>query len=145
MAEVDVQENAPREPAAIETADIVLGILSYNNAETIGPVVRAAQSGLSRYFPENRSVLVHADGGSKDGTQGLALEAALDKNTIMQVTYPVYPAHKLSSGYYPIPGRGNAVRAVFEAAGKLQAKTCAVLDSNVRGLNPEWAQALVRA
>src|SRR5678809_1428540 len=117
MAEVEVQENAPREPAAIETADIVVGILSYNNAETIGSVVRAPQSGLSRYFPESRGILVHADGGSKDGTQSAALEAAPDRNSIMQVTYPVYPAHKLSSGYYPIPARGNAVRAVFEAAG----------------------------
>src|SRR5438270_11089207 len=130
MAEVDVQENAPQEPAALGTAEIVLGILSYNNAGTIGPVVRAVQSGLSRYFPNNRSVLVHADGGSSDGTQGLALESALDKNTILQVSYPVYPVHKLSPGYYPIPGRGNAVRAVFEAAGKLQAKACPVLDSN---------------
>ena len=73
MAEVDVQENAPQEPAALGTAEIVLGILSYNNAGTIGPVVRAVQSGLSRYFPDTRSVLVHADGGSNDGTQGLAL------------------------------------------------------------------------
>jgi glucosylglycerate synthase len=144
MAEVDVQQNAPQEPAVLGTAEIVLGILSYNNAETIAPVVRTVQAGLSRYFPDNRSVLVHADGGSKDGTRELALAAALDKNSVVQVTYPVYPVHKLSPEYYGIPGRGNAVRAVFEAAGKLQAKACAVLDSNVRGLKPEWTEALVR-
>src|SRR5581483_10596163 len=107
-------------------------------------VVAAVQSGLSSYFSGNRSVLVHADGGSKDGTQELAVQSALDKDSFLQVTYPVYPVHKLSSGYYPIPGRGNAVRTVFEAAGKVHAKTCAVLDANVQGLKPEWIHALVR-
>jgi hypothetical protein len=143
MAEVEVQQNTLQEPAALETAELVIGILSYNNAETIGPVVRATQTGLNSYFPNTRSVLVHADGGSKDGTQGLALEGAVDKSSIVQVTYPVYPVHKLLSGY-TIPGRGNAVRAVFEAAEKFGVKSCAVVDSNVRDLKPEWVQALVR-
>lgn len=144
MPEVDVQQNEVRESAASGTAEIVLGILSYNNAETIAPVVRAAQEGLARYFPDRRGVLVQADGGSRDGTPQLALDAALDKSAVVQVSYPVYPVHKLSPDSYGIPGRGNAVHAVFEAAGKLQAKACAVLDSSVRDLKPEWTEAMMR-
>ena len=52
----------------IGSADIVIGIPSYNNAATIGHVVRAAQAGLAKYFPGYRSVVVNSDGGSRDGT-----------------------------------------------------------------------------
>ena len=45
-----------------------MGIPSYNNARTIGHVVRAAAAGLAKYFPDRRSVIVNSDGGSKDGT-----------------------------------------------------------------------------
>src|SRR3990170_885046 len=43
-------------------ADIVVGIPSYNNARTIGHVVRAVTAGLAKYFPGARAVLVNSDG-----------------------------------------------------------------------------------
>jgi hypothetical protein len=48
----------------IRDADIVVGIPSYNNARTIGHVVRAVSVGLAKYFPTQRSVIVNSDGGS---------------------------------------------------------------------------------
>src|SRR5438270_3948755 len=127
MAGVDVvRQDAPQdvrqEAERVGTADIVLGVLSYNNAATIAHVIRTAQDGLAGFFPGNRCVIVHADGGSKDGTPELALAAAPDKSTLLQVAYPVYPVHRFSPDYHGIPGKGNAVRAVFELAQKLQAK-----------------------
>ena len=35
----------------LESADIIVAIPTYNNAETIGPVIRAATAGLAR-FPD---------------------------------------------------------------------------------------------
>ncbi|MCI0349948.1 MAG: hypothetical protein L0Z53_11035, partial [Acidobacteriales bacterium] len=55
--------------------DIVAGIPSYNNARTIGHVVRAVSAGLHKYFPERRSIIVNSDGGSKDGTPEVVLSA----------------------------------------------------------------------
>jgi glycosyltransferase involved in cell wall biosynthesis len=59
----------------IRDADIVVGIPSYNNARTIGHVVRAVSVGLAKYFPTQRSVIVNSDGGSKDKTQDVVMRA----------------------------------------------------------------------
>ena len=125
-------------------ADIVLGILSYNSAETIRGAIETAQAGLATYFPGKNCVLVNADGGSKDGTQALAAESIVDKKDFVQISYPIFPVHKLNPEYYGVPGKSNALRAVFNAAIERNATACAVVDSNVRSLTPEWVEALTR-
>jgi hypothetical protein len=146
MPEVDAapQNSQQQQVDSVATADIVLGILSYNNAATIAAVIRNASHGLESNFPGRRGVLVHADGGSKDGTAGLALQAAPDRNALVQVAYPVYPVHLLSPDYHGIPGKGNAVRAVFEIARKLDAKACVLVDADICELTPQWTENLVR-
>lgn len=54
--------------SALGEVEIIVGIPSYNNAGTIGHVVRAAQAGLLKYFPARKALIVNSDGGSKDGT-----------------------------------------------------------------------------
>ena len=49
-------------------ADLMVGIPSFGNADTIGYVVRAAMAGMVQYFTELKPVLVNADGGSPDDT-----------------------------------------------------------------------------
>ena len=49
----------------IGEADILIGIPSFNNSRTIGHVVKAVQTGLSKYFPDRKSILVNSDGGSR--------------------------------------------------------------------------------
>ena len=53
---------------SIGRADVVVGIPSFNNARTIGHVVRAVGAGLVKYFPGLTAVIVNSDGGSRDGT-----------------------------------------------------------------------------
>ena len=38
--------------AELGTVDVLIGIPSFNNARTIGHVVRAAAAGLAKHFPE---------------------------------------------------------------------------------------------
>jgi hypothetical protein len=45
--------------AEIGSAEILVGIPSFNNARTIGHVVRAAVAGLAKYFPKARSIIVN--------------------------------------------------------------------------------------
>lgn len=145
MPEVSaVPENSRAEAEPLGTADIVLGVLSYNNAATIAEVIRRATAGLAASFPEGQSLLVHADGGSIDGTAEMALQAAPHPNALRQVAYAVYPVHRLSPDFHGIPGKGNAVRAVFDIALKLQAKACALVDADICELTPQWTDALVR-
>ena len=58
-----------------EKIDILVGIASYNNAKTIGHVVKAVDAGLAKYFPDKKAVIVNSDGGSADGTPDIVRNA----------------------------------------------------------------------
>src|SRR6185369_10344385 len=128
--------------AQIRTADIVVGIPSFNNAGTIGHVVRAVKAGLAKYFPEHRCVIVNSDGGSSDATTNIVLNAQIyDYQTIL-VQHPLFPIHKISTPYDGIPGKGSAFRTIFRIAEELQSDACAVLDADLRSVTPEWVELL---
>ncbi len=144
MTEASIQQDTGASLAAGSSADIVLGILTHNNAETIGSAVRDAQQGLANCFPARRSVIVHADGGSRDGTQEQAALAAAGDDTFVQIAYTIYPAQKISPESFGVPGKANGVQAIFSAAGGMNAAVCAIVDSTV-GIPTEGSiAALVR-
>lgn len=126
----------------IGAADIVVGIPSYNNARTIGHVVRAASAGLTKYFHQRRSIIVNSDGGSTDGTQQVALAAQHDPRTLLQVAHTVEPIQRISTPYGGPPGKGSAFRLIFGVARELNAKACVVVDSDLRSITPEWIELL---
>ena len=124
--------------------DILIGVPSFNNAKTIGHVVEAVMIGHARYYPGKRIVLINSDGGSTDGTREAVLSTL--KKDIYEaslVKKPAEPFQGLSILYKGIPGKGSAFRAIFEAARVLNAKACAVFDSDLRSITPEWVQLLV--
>jgi glucosylglycerate synthase len=127
----------------IGTADIVVGIPSYNNAGTIGHVVRAAQAGLAKYFPGYRSVVLNSDGGSRDGTPEVVRGVGFGDGELLLLSHPVSPIHRLSMPYDGIPGKGSAFRCIFRAAEMLGAQACVVVDSDLRSITPDWIQLLV--
>jgi len=128
---------------ALESVDLVVGIPSYNNVRTIPHVVRAVQVGLAKFFPGLRAVLVNSDGGSTDGTQAAVIEASLDEYRSLLATHPVYPVHRIVTPYHGIPGKGSALRTVFQIAADLNAKACAVVDSDLRSIQPSWMDLLL--
>jgi len=129
---------------SIGKADIVIGIPSYNNGRTIGHVVQAANAGLSKYFPQLTGVVINSDGGSTDNTREAVLSASLDEGHLMLVSTPLAPVQRLSVPYHGIPGKGSAFRLVFQMAALLEAKACAVVDSDLRSITPEWIDLLLR-
>ena len=114
---------------AQERADIVVGIPSFRNAATIGHVTEAAAEGLRRNFPTMRAVIVNADGGSEDGTRD-RVRASADGMPIV------------TGRYQGRSGKGSAFRAIFEAVSLLGARACAVVDSDLRSITPEWIARL---
>lgn len=117
--------------AQIGRADIVIGIPSYNNATTIRYVIETAAQGVVRHFPGLRAVVLNSDGGSTDGTREAALCAALPPGV-----------ERIVAVYQGVPGKGSALRAVFEAARRLNASLCMVLDSDLRSITPQWIERL---
>ena len=115
---------------AQERADLVVGIPSFRNAATIGHVTRAASDGLRRHFPDKRVVIVNADGGSEDGTSDRVRASANGVPTI-------------TGRYQGRSGKGSAFRAIFESVVLLGAEACAVVDSDLRSITPEWIARLI--
>ncbi len=128
----------------VGTADILVGIPSYNSARTIGHVVRAVQAGLAKYFPDRKSVLVNSDGGSRDGTRDVVRGTRLEDLSALLLHHRVDPVPIIATPYAGIPGKGSAFRAIFEIADAVNAKACAVVDSDLRSITPEWIELLIR-
>ncbi len=128
----------------IGETDLLIGIPSYNNVRTIGHVVRAVMGGLAKYFPKARAVIINSDGGSTDGTQEEVRRVQIEDYRTILTSHPVHPIHKIVTPYHGIPGKGSAFRVIFEAACILNAKACAVVDSDLRSITPEWVELLLR-
>lgn len=128
---------------ALGSADIVVGIPSYNNAKTIGHVVRAVLTGLGKYFPDQRAVCVNADGGSRDGTSDVVAQVSLPERAPVLIQHEVPDIQRVLTPYHGVPGKGSAFRTVFEIARRLGARACAVVDADLRSIRPEWMELLV--
>ena len=116
--------------ARVGRADLLVGIPSFNNAATVGHVARTAAEGLRAHFPGATVVIVNADGGSKDGTPDVVARSTGDIPTI-------------TGAYVGPPGKGSAFRAIFEVATTLGVGACAVVDSDLRSITPEWIKRLM--
>ncbi|MBI2369311.1 MAG: glycosyltransferase [Deltaproteobacteria bacterium] len=139
-----LSEETVRALEQIRSADILVGIPSYNNARTIGHVVRAVCAGLAKYFPSERAVLVNSDGGSQDETPDVVRQAGIEDPGTILVAHPVSPVHKITTPYHGVPGKGSAFRTIFRIAELLGARACAVVDSDLRSITPEWVELLLR-
>ena len=128
---------------AIGEVEVLVGIPSYNNADTIGHVVRAVSAGLAKYFPDRRAVLINSDGGSSDGTPDVVSRAVVDFGALL-ISDQQSQLQKIITPYHGIPGKGSAFRTIFEIARRLNAKACAVVDSDLRSITPEWIELLLR-
>lgn len=128
----------------IKEADILVGIPSYNNASTIGHVVKAVQAGLAKYFPDKKSVVVNSDGGSTDGTVDVVKNTTVEDLQSVLFHHRVEPVFKISTPYHGIPGKGSAFRTIFEIGSALDVKACAVVDSDLRSITPEWVELLIK-
>lgn len=117
----------------VAPADLLVGIPSFNNGGTVGTVVENAAAGLKEYFPDLRSCIVVADGGSTvDNTR----EEALASVKRME-------AHGVVGIYRGLSGKGSAVRMIFEAAGLLGCRGVALLDADLRSTTPMWIERLL--
>jgi len=136
----------PEPPEAVRAAvdrlapvDLVVGLLTYNNAETIGGVLDAVTAGVSRYFGGVRAALVAADAGSSDGTgervTGTALPAIV-------VQHEAAAGERVAVPFHGVPGRGPALRSTFDMAQRLGARALVLLEADAVSVTPEWIEHL---
>ncbi len=122
---------ANRRLEKIDHADMIVGIPCFNNDSTIEYVIDMVSEGVAKYYRDLRVVIIISDGGSTDDSREIAKEKT------------VYPfIEKIVTIYRGIPGKGSALRMIFESASFLEAKVCLLFDSDLRSIIPEWVKAL---
>lgn len=111
-------------------AHIVVGVLSYNNADTIAHVLRTAHAGLHTYFGSQNGLVVNVDGGSSDETRSSVSRLREEIGDLeIQTTEPQH---------------ADGFRAVLDVARQRQARACLLLNPSLRSITPEWIERLVR-
>ncbi|UCC40572.1 MAG: hypothetical protein JSV96_03760 [Candidatus Aminicenantes bacterium] len=136
----------------VKKADILVGIPSYNNEDTIGHVLKAVRHGLTKHFPKLKSIIVNSDCGSTDNTRKLVRNnlddyKELDSILVAHEMHPYMrslhtPISEMVTTFRGTPGKGKAFRRIFEIAHELKVKAVVVVDSDLRSITPEWIQLL---
>jgi len=133
-----------RELMNVGEVDIVVGVPTYNDARSVGQVVQAVRAGLLKYFPRERSVIINADGGSRDGTQDLVCAAAISDLSATSDVHALRTLHSISTQYENGPANGIAMHTILAASDLLQARACAMVSPESTTLEPEWIERLLR-
>ncbi|MFH1403311.1 MAG: glycosyltransferase [Candidatus Altiarchaeota archaeon] len=116
-----------------DKVDIAVVISSRNNAPTIGYVLHQVATGLSEYFPDKKSVIINVDGNSTDGTQEVTKAIKIPVRTITATDKPCKG----------VCGKGAGIKTALSIADELDAKSVALIDSDLRSINKEWVKLLV--
>jgi hypothetical protein len=145
LAEIStVSEDFLRQLTAVGEVDILVGVPTFNNRDTIERVVSAIQVGLTKYFHRERCVLINPDGGSTDGTPEIFKNVSVQDFGMLLTASPLRTFHRVTAPYHGIPGKERALRSLFTAADLLRAKACAIFPPDSLSITPEWVDSLIR-
>lgn len=106
--------------------NIVIGIPSYNEEDSISHVVKQVDLGLSKFYNKENCLIVNVDSDSEDETK----EAFLQAKTTCLKKY-------LNGGKNP-RGKGKNLIKLFQFCADLDAEFIAVIDSDVKTVEPNW-------
>ena len=101
------------------------------------------QAGFAKYFPDQKAILINSDGGSTDGTHEIVDKTAIDDFQPLLIDQRQSLLSKIVTPYHGIPGKGSAFRTIFQVAKELKVKACAVVDSDLGSITPEWIDLLI--
>lgn len=117
-------------PERITKADLVVGIPSYNEAESIGNATRVVEQGLKEHFGSLNSVIVNCDNHSSDRTREVFFSTPGEIPRIYLSTAP------------GISGKGNNLRNLFEKVRELQAPVAVMVEADTKNIAPYWIRNL---
>lgn len=123
-------KNPSQSKTNLKQADIIVGIPSYNEADTIPFVAHQADLGLQKYFKDMKGVIINVDNNSPDNTKSAFLKTKTKTQKIYISTPP------------GIKGKGNNFLNLFKKARELKAKIVIVVDADLKSITPEWIEKL---
>lgn len=113
----------------VSKADIVIGIPSLNEADTIGFVTQQIDKGLTACCPELSTVIINSDNNSPDDTKSAFLN-----------TKTVHPKIYMSTGPNITRGKGHNMVNIMREAQKLNAKYIVFFDADLQSIRPDWVK-----
>ncbi len=117
-------------PENVSGAELVVGIPSYNEADSIAFPVEQAALGIREFFGDRKCVIVNCDNASTDGTREAFFGARCDVPR-MYVSTPA-----------GVKGKGNNFRNLFRLVQELGARAVVVVDADLKSITPKWIKAL---
>ena len=138
MARHELSEAAVAPADRLAPVDLAVGLLTFNNAETIDGVLAVAAGGLER-LPGVRAALIVADAGSSDDTRERAAASAIPS---VVVEHEAPAGERVAVPFHGVPGRGAALRAVFTVAQRLRARALVLLEADAVSATPAWIERL---
>ena len=111
--------------------DILIGIPSYNEADSISHVTKIIDIGLRKYFPNLNAVIVNSNNDSSDGTK----DVFLSTSTFAKKVY-------LNTGKNS-KGKGRNILKIIKYAKDNNAKAIALFDADVKSIESKWVKLLL--
>ncbi len=117
-------------PGEIVRADVVVGIPTANEVESIARTTAQVDKGLREYFPDMQCAIINCDNHSSDGTREAFFSAP---GTIPRVYISTEPG---------VSGKGRNVRNFFEKARQLDPKALIIIEADIKNISPVWIRNL---
>jgi len=111
--------------------NIIVGMPTYNEANSIANTLRKIDKGLVKYFPQYRSLIVNVDSKSIDGTRSVFLSTATKTEKI-----------SFTNGKQP-RGKGTNIFLLLKLSKKLGAKYIATIDADITTITEKWPKLLL--
>lgn len=118
-------------PLNVKKSDIVVGLASYNEADSIAYPAQQSSLGLQKYYGKERSVIINCDNHSPDGTE-LSFFGTETKIPKIYITTPA-----------DITGKGYNFENLFRKVLELDAEILVCLDADLLSVTPEWIKNFV--
>jgi glycosyltransferase involved in cell wall biosynthesis len=112
----------------VSQADIVVGLASYNEADSIDYPTQQASLGLKKYYGDRTSCIVNCDNHSPDDTEAVFLGTETKVPKIYVTTPP------------DTPGKGYNFENMFRKVLELDAEVLVCLDADLLSVTPEWVK-----
>ena len=144
--EILLTDDFLRQLMNVGEVDILVGLPTYNNAKTVGSIVRTIQSGVLRGFPRERAVIINADAGSRDGTTELVTAISIGDERRAPDLNALRTLHSISTNYSSNESseKAGAFHTILAAADLLRAKACVVMSPESENIEPDWISKLLR-
>jgi len=117
-------------PEQITGADVIVGIPTANEVDSIAVTTAQVDKGLREYFPGMQCAIINCDNHSSDGTREAFFSA------------PAKTPRLYISSEPGVGGKGKNIRNFFEKARQLGPKALIIIEADIKNISPVWVRNL---